>query len=76
MTDWQPIETAPTGVIVRLGWWEERYSPDRPPLVWRTSVGIAWEKTLFGRKRAFRSHDLGKATHWKPLPEPPSGEKA
>jgi hypothetical protein len=57
---WQPIETAPHGEIVLLGWFEDRD--------WQTVVGHAswgW-RTAQVSNVSRHSH----ATHWMPLPSP------
>lgn len=61
---WQPIETAPVGVAVRLGYWRVAYDGR---CQWQEESGPAFVRFLFFFKRA--TH--GDATHWKPLPEPP-----
>jgi hypothetical protein len=67
MSNWQPIETAPTGQKVRLGKWY--FAFDGKP-IWMTSAAIAYEATFFGlSKRATFYGD--EYTHWMPLPSPP-----
>ena len=65
MSDWQPIETAPTGVTVRLGRWDVFDGHLR----WREREGVAF-KRVFWLWRA-RADDWMNATHWMPLPAPP-----
>jgi hypothetical protein len=69
--DWQPIETAPENVPVELGWWDS-YGGKAENLFWRSGPGIVRRGIFTGRKRAVefgRDH----ASHWRPLPPPPSG---
>jgi hypothetical protein len=67
--EWQPIETAPIDVPVRLGGWRRAYGKDG--MEWATDIGAAWESERgFFRtkiKRGWRS----EYTHWMPLPPPP-----
>lgn len=66
-TRWQPIETAPRdGTFVLLS------GRDLP--VWQGSwVGTSGRYAINGWTR-FNSVDINwNQTHWKPLPEPPSG---
>lgn len=65
--DWKPIETAPIDQHVLCGKWENGYGPDKRP-EWKTTIGPAWRKQLFGRKRTYYGDEY---SHWKPLPEPP-----
>jgi hypothetical protein len=55
---WQPIETAPKDVPVLLGW-EDSFRRE-----WEYEAG------LYGSTRGGWLH--GQATHWMPLPSPPS----
>jgi hypothetical protein len=76
--DWQPIETAPTD-----GTWVLLYAP---PEKWERRTGqmyvATWEATGYnsepqwayganGYEHSFR-HGVYGATHWMPLPAPPS----
>lgn len=72
MSDWQPIETAPSDTPVRMGGYDRGYG-DEPDLKWRTTIGVAWETETnwFGRKRRVRAWPPGNYTHWQPLPPPP-----
>jgi hypothetical protein len=75
MTDWQPIETAPADVPVRLGGWENAYSHEGPPLRWATRVHAAWHtKNFFLFKLVVRDEYTREYTHWQPLPPPPPVE--
>lgn len=69
MSEWQPIETAPTETHVMCGKWENGYNQERTP-EWKTSIGPAWRSGFFGltRKRTYFGEEY---SHWKPLPEPP-----
>lgn len=71
MSEWQSIETAPVGQVVQLGWYHDNYGYTNSGLTWRTEVGPAWvyKRILFIR-RVVRGGDY-RATHWRPLPEPP-----
>jgi hypothetical protein len=59
MSEWQPIETAPKDIDLLLGWWREW-----PERVWESSAGLA------GSTKGGWLH--GQATHWMPMPTPPS----
>ena len=65
---WKPIETAPVGKAVRLGWWEGGRC-----LTWRSGAGVVTRKLFSGRKTG-REFGRDYATHWKPLPDPPEQE--
>lgn len=74
--DWQPIDTAPKGVKVRVG----KFTDYDGGLKWRTDVAHVWE--LNSKMRAFPflpvikewelSYEGRQFTHWQPLPEPPT----
>lgn len=75
MSEWQPIETAPVGVRVRLGWWEDHaeWTAMGDPMKWKSRDGVAWVQVgrwLF--KRVVRGDYADRATHWMPLPAPPA----
>lgn len=61
---WQPIETAPFGETVLLGWrdWRDHQ--------WCMEVGPASHGWRRGGINNVSLH--GSATHWMPLPEPPT----
>lgn len=67
-TTWQPIETAPTDRMVRLGKWD-LFSGK---LEWRESAGAPWERSLFGRRLTYCGREY---SHWQPLPGPPTNPK-
>jgi hypothetical protein len=64
MSEWQPIETAPFGERVLLGW---RHWRDWQ---WCMEVGPAISGWKRGNISNVSKH--GSATHWMPLPEPPN----
>lgn len=68
---WRDADTAPVGVSVEFGWWENAYSMDKTHLYWRNSTGPVWQRTLFGKRRA---SGASQATHWRYLPDPPEGK--
>ena len=65
---WQPIETAPTNVPVRLGYWD--IWNDRQ--TWCERDGIAYKRRYWLWR--VRADYYEEATHWQPLPEPPCAE--
>ena len=71
MSEWQPIETAPIGQAVQLGWYDNNFGYTESGLTWRTAVGLAWvyKRNLFISRVVRGGYD--RATHWRPLPEPP-----
>lgn len=64
--EWQPIETAPTGATILLGWTDSR------------RVDIGWRRTYAGKRARgmFSTHGQTGVTptHWMPLPAPPGAE--
>ena len=66
--EWRPIETAPHEINVLLAW------PDSSlPGGWRMEAGMAswgWRRSGVSN---MSSH--GQATHWRPLPTPPSSPR-
>jgi len=62
---WQPIDTAPHEKRVLLGWRDWR------DYQWCTDVGPATTGQRFGNGYSNLSQH-GSATHWHPLPAPPS----
>lgn len=70
MTDWQPIETVPEGVV---DIWVRHISGRgrRVPECRATIVGgiREWVGTEYGRCATYK--DELKATHWMPLPAAP-----
>jgi hypothetical protein len=74
MSEWQPIETAPKdGTFVDL-WFPENGSH----IVSRRIASCRWKEDLPGGPAWFAQSGGGgwnmgrKATHWMPLPSPPS----
>jgi hypothetical protein len=62
---WQPIETAPIGVHVKLGKWRVGFIDDVPDR-WFQSDGIARKQGWFGPRIVASDY-----SHWMPLPAPP-----
>ena len=74
LAEWRPIESAPMDTRVLLGWFETW-----PNLVWRMTADIAGHANDMPAPRPFegtRSNGWrhGQATHWIPLPQPPTEE--
>jgi hypothetical protein len=69
MGEWQPIETAPHGETVLLGYWTNDGLGNRD---WNADVGMA----SWGWRRGSISNMSyhGQATHWMPLPPAPVSE--
>lgn len=70
---WQPIETAPVGEAVELGWWDTGWTADPSGnlnLRWERGPGVV-KKRLFSQRKTGVEFGRGYATHWRPLPEPP-----
>ncbi len=66
MTTWQDIGTAPHEVNVLLAYWDEMMNR------WQMEAGMAsWGWRRDGVSNMSRH---GQATHWMPLPSPPSKE--
>ena len=63
---WEPIETAPRGEEVLLGWWE---SDGLGGGRWTAEVACASHGWRRGSISNMSKH--GRATHWMPLPPPP-----
>lgn len=65
--DWQPIETAPTDVLVQLGGWDVKHdymSPTGRPLEWREGPSFAF----IMNEKAIRVRFCQKWVRWwKPL---------
>lgn len=61
---WQPIESAPHGVVLQLAWKDKsgkwKYAFDK----------ASWDWKLGDYRDGVSYH--GRATHWQPLPAPPS----
>lgn len=66
--EWQPIETAPKGRRILVGWWD--YGFGNEPR-WKQGSGEV-KFSLISNKAVLREFGKGHATHWKPLPEPPN----
>lgn len=67
---WQPIETAPKGVIVKMGRWVKSWTKPGG-LEWVETIGKAKHKTFFPWSVSY-TWDGASNTHWQPLPEPPT----
>lgn len=67
MSEWQPITSAPLSEDVLLGWWETW-----PQKKWRYEAGWAGRKNSFPGTGVSNGYLHGQATHWMPLPAPPS----
>lgn len=70
---WRPIETAPGGVNLLLGWWDTM--PHLPEPRWCIDVDWAYSPNTMPRHSGLSNGFAhGRATHWLPLtvlPEPP-----
>jgi hypothetical protein len=62
--DWQPIETAPHEQKVLVGWW---YNGE-----WMSEATMASHGWRRNGISTMSWH--GQATHWQPLPAPPTPE--
>jgi len=68
MMEWQPIETAPVDVYVRLG----RYRDYGEGPVWQTDNGYGRRSVRFlGMVLRLSGPSWLDATHWQHWPEPP-----
>lgn len=64
---WQPIETAPHETLVVLGWYEGD--------VWKQEIALASAGTRYPNGYSDRWQH-GRASHWRPLPAPPTTPEA
>ncbi len=64
---WQPIETAPHEALVVLGWYEDAS--------WKQEIALASAGERFSNGYSNRWWH-GRATHWMPLPAPPTTTEA
>ena len=71
MTEWRPIETAPTDIPILIGYMQQGDGMPRGQF-----VGIGTIYLNDGRRRLWvlNAQDREKAwpSHWMPLPEPPA----
>lgn len=67
--EWQPIKTAPTDVLVRLGRWVEDYEGVK----WETKIGFAWRSKRVFMFFTMRERDTFYYDFWSPLPPAPTG---
>jgi hypothetical protein len=75
-TDWRLANTAPPDTPVELGRWRKTCG-ETGRMEWGTAIGFVWktEKTRWGGTRTERHFLHEEYTHWRPLPEPPTGEQ-
>lgn len=67
---WMPIDEAPAGVELLLGWWDT--NPHQTEDRWCMEVGKAITPSTIPAGSPFNNgYAHGQATHWQPLPEPP-----
>lgn len=64
---WQPIETAPHETLVVLGWYEGD--------VWKQEIALASAGTRYPNGYSDRWQH-GRASHWRPLPDPSTTPEA
>lgn len=64
---WQPIETAPHETLVVLGWYEGH--------VWKQEIALASAGNRYPNGYSDRWQH-GRASHWRPLPAPPTTPEA
>lgn len=68
MSEWQPIETAPT---------DEMFIWAAPKGDGKWGLGLAYRNVSGGWSDAYGSQSAPRsATHWMPIPPPPSGGEA
>ena len=70
MASWQPIETCPPATPV-LAYIPDVREKDRIQVGWWNMSGNKHPIWVFGGGARF-GFDVGEATHWMPLPAPPS----
>ncbi len=68
MTEWQPIETAPEKTPILLFVPKARNDKSHMQVGWYGLDGSQKPMWIIGNMFGF---DVGQATHWMPLPEPP-----
>lgn len=78
MSEWQPIETAPEGIILVYGKWDG----PRQPKPYESDYHVAWRDSngdsgfLVDVTEDGEFIDTGfTPTHWMPLPDPPDGPR-
>ena len=73
MTEWKPIETAPTDGTEILGWLKEGKWAVVSFKV--TNYYCAWNREYRDSKAWWKDNVTCTPTHWMPLPKPPIMEK-
>jgi hypothetical protein len=64
---WRDIASAPHQEVVLLGWWDDDLMGGT---IWSTETG--WASQGFRNEVGSTISRHGRATHWRPLPAPPS----
>lgn len=67
MSEWQPIETAPLAKLVLM--WHPTWRQPWPGRL-NGDDGASWIDTCEAEARGWQAH----ATHWMPLPQPPTSD--
>ena len=69
MSEWQPVDTIPRGMVAVLAYFPQRAGytarQDVVPIWWSGWGGGCWENATSGHKI------YDEPTHWMPLPAPP-----
>jgi len=69
VSEWQPIETAPSGTWLRT---KREGEPYYNISMYRECIGEEWEWIDLGGRTTVTHRTFLPPTHWMPLPEPPT----